>query len=166
MSPPNAERRPGKGRRIAMTGEVETQSTADRRQNVQNVPDGPATLFSAVVKVSAYGRSVAYEVPDDTRRGPGPRKPTTGPQDASAPAWWVEEASQIVLALVANGHRVSVDDLHARYTDEPSASGAAFGALFAKMAAAGQLVEVGWERSRRPEARARRVVLWGKGEIR
>ena len=126
-------------------------------------PDEPA-LFTATVTSTAYGRVTAFDVPDDTRRGPGPRKPTTGPKDAVAPAWWVEEASRIVLALVADGRRVSVDDLHERYPYEPSASGAAFGALFARLAKDGRLVEVGWERSRRPEARARRVVLWGAGD--
>lgn len=123
-------------------------------------PDEPA-LFTATVTSTAYGRVTEFDVPDDTRRGPGPRKPTTGPRDATAPAWWFAEASTIVLDLVADGHRVSVDDLHERYPYEPSASGAAFGALFARLAKDGRLVEVGWERSRRPEARARRVVLWG-----
>lgn len=123
-------------------------------------PDG---LFDAVVTVSAYGRSVAFDVPDDSRRGPGPRRPTTGPQDAGAPAWWFAEAERIVLALVAAKHTVTSDDLHARFPDEPSATGAAFGGLFSRLSASGRIVEVGWARSQRPAARGRRIVVWGRG---
>lgn len=97
---------------------------------------------------------------EDPRRGAGPRPPTAGPQDAAALAWWSTEAERIVLALADSGHRVSSDDLHGRYPHEPSASGAAIGALFARLARAGRLVEIGMVRSRRPEARRRRIVLW------
>ena len=93
--------------------------------------------------------------------GPGPRPTSTGSLDAQAPAWWWAEAERVVLALVASGHRITTDDLHARFPDEPSASGAAFGGLFARLARAGKIVEVGMVRSRRPEARRRRVILWG-----
>lgn len=95
-------------------------------------------------------------------RGPGPPPATTGPGDAQAPAWWLDEARRIVLALVDVGHTVSSDDLHERFPNEPSASGAAFGALFARLAREGKLREVGTVRSRRPEARRRRILLWGR----
>ncbi len=75
--------------------------------------------------------------------------------------WWWAEAERIVLALVAAGHTVTSDDLHERFPDEPSATGAAFGGLFSRLAAAGRVVEVGWAKSRRPEARRRRIVVWG-----
>ncbi|SNR95316.1 hypothetical protein [Blastococcus mobilis] len=65
------------------------------------------------------------------------------------------------MALVDSGHQVSSDDLHERFPDKPSATGAAFGGLFARLARQGRIVERGWVRSRRPEARGRRVVLWG-----
>lgn len=66
-----------------------------------------------------------------------------------------------MLALVAAGHPVTSDDLHERFSAEPSATGAAFGGLFAKLAHAGKLVEVGYERSRRPAARGRKLTVWG-----
>jgi hypothetical protein len=104
--------------------------------------------------------------PDDAAlfyvRGPGPPPATVGPADAHAPAWWVEDAERLVLALVDVGHTVSSDDLHAQFPNEPSASGAAFGALFARLARQGKLREVGTVRSRRPEARRRRIILWGR----
>jgi hypothetical protein len=85
-------------------------------------------------------------------RGPGPRPATTGPLDSAARSWWWTEAERIVLALVASGHCVTSDDLHERFPDEPSASGAACGGLFAWLARAGHIVEVGMVKSRRPEA--------------
>lgn len=117
-------------------------------------------LFVATVTSTAYGRVTEFNVPGDTRRGPGPRKPTTGPKDAAAPAWWWAEAERVVLDLVANGGTCSTDDLHSRYDGQPSASGGAYGGLFAKLAASGRIVEVGWIRSRRPSARGRRVIEW------
>jgi hypothetical protein len=95
-------------------------------------------------------------------RGPGPGGPATGPEDAQAPPWWWEQAEATVLALVDSGHCVSSDDLHERFPDEPSASGAAFGGLFARLARQGRIVEVGMVKSRRPEARRRRIILWGR----
>jgi hypothetical protein len=104
---------------------------------------------------------VLPDEPDDRRRGHGPRPPTTGPKDATAPGWWTVEAERLVLALVAANHSVTSDDLHERFPDEPSATGAAFGGLFARLAAAGRIVEVGWARSTRPAARGRRICVWG-----
>lgn len=132
---------------------LDTQSSGEH--------DTPA-LFDPVVESHAYGRTTTF-VASQYVRGPGPRLATTGPEDAQAPAWWWREAERIVLALVDSGHRVTVDDLHDRFPDEPSASGAAFGGLFARLARAGRIIEVGWVRSRLPEARGRRVILWGAG---
>lgn len=127
--------------------------------------DDDGALFGAAVSIGAYGnRTTSYTLPDDDSphvRGPGPRPPTTGPRDAGASAWWWSQAEAIVLALVATGHTVTSDDLHEQFPDEPSASGAAFGGLFSRLASAGRIVEVGWARSRRPAARGRRVVVWG-----
>ena len=121
--------------------------------------DTPA-LFVPVIESHAYGRKTTF-VPSEHVRGPGPRPATTGPEDAEAPAWWFIEAERIVLALIDSGHGVTADDLRERYPHEPSASGAAIGALFAKLARAGRIREVGMVRSRRPEARRRRIILWG-----
>ena len=126
-------------------------------------PDA-AALFGATVSVGAYGnRTTTFALPDDSYvRGPGPRPPTTGPRDAEAPQWWWSEAERIVLALVAAGHLVSSDDLHQRYPDEPSATGAAFGGLFSRLSQAGKIREVGMIKSTRPEARRRRIIAWGR----
>ncbi|WP_158579873.1 hypothetical protein [Geodermatophilus marinus] len=121
---------------------------------------GDPALFDAHVEVDAYSRRTTL-VPSAYVTGPGPRPATTGREEAQAPAWWWAEAERIVLALIDSGHQVSSDDLHQRYPHEPSASGAAFGALFAKLARAGRIREVGMVRSRRPEARRRRIILWG-----
>lgn len=121
--------------------------------------DDPA-LFDAVTERHAYGRTTRLE-PSEYVRGPGPRPAATGPGDAGAPAWWWDEAERVVLALVDSGHSVTSDDLHERFPDEPSASGAAFGGLFARLARSGRIVEVGMVKSRRPEARRRRIILWG-----
>lgn len=99
--------------------------------------------------------------PTEYLRGPGPRPATTGPEDADAPPWWWAEAERVVLALVDAGHQVSADDLRQKYPAEPSASGAAIGALFARLARQGRIREVGMVKSRRPEARHRRIILWG-----
>jgi hypothetical protein len=126
-------------------------------------PDDDNTLFGATVSVGAYGgRTTSFALPGEHVRGPGPRPPTTGPRDAGAPAWWWSKAEAIVLGLVATGHTVTSDDLHEQFPDEPSATGAAFGGLFSRLASAGRIVEVGWARSRRPEARRRRVIVWGR----
>ncbi len=141
-------------------------TTRDEREPCDEPDDG--ALFGAVVSVGAYGnRTTSYALPDANHvRGPGPRPPTTGPRDAEAPAWWWSQAERIVLALVAAGHTVTSDDLHDRFPDEPSATGAAFGGLFARMARTGSIAEVGWRKSERPAARRRRVVVWGAGEKR
>jgi len=119
------------------------------------------------VSVGAYGnRTTSYTLPEGASsyvRGPGPRPPTTGPRDAEAPQWWWAEAERIVLALVASGHTVSSDDLHERYPHEPSATGAAFGGLFSRLSRTGKIREVGMTMSTRPEARRRRIILWGAG---
>ena len=126
-------------------------------------------LFGATVTNGAYGRSTSYdlgsydEASPPRSRGPGPRPPTTGPRDAGAPAWWWREGEAFVLAQVASGRTVSTDDLHEHFLGEPSATGAAFGGLFARLSSAGRIVEVGWARSQRPAARGRRVVVWGRG---
>ncbi len=122
--------------------------------------DDPA-LFDAIVERPAFGRPTTTLVLSQYVRGPGPRPAPTGPEDAEAPAWWWAEVERTVMALIASGHGVSSDDLHDKYPDEPSASGAAFGALFAKLARQGRIREVGMVRSRRPEARRRRIILWG-----
>ena len=131
------------------------------RVDQSNGTDDDPALFVAVVERPAFGRPTTILVPSEYVRGPGPRPAPSGPRDADAPAWWVEQAERIVLALVESGHGVSSDDLHSRFADEPSASGAAYGALFARLAHEGRIIERGWVKSRRPEARGRRVVLWG-----
>ncbi len=123
--------------------------------------DSVLSLFDAVVEAGAYGRTTRL-VPSEYITGPGPRPATTGPAGAAAPHWWWAEAERVVLALVASGHQVTSDDLHDRFPTEPSATGAAYGGLLRRLAAAGRIVDVGWVRSRRPEARGRRVVLWGQ----
>lgn len=127
-----------------------------------DVQDAPG-LFEVVSSVGAYGtQNYTFTEPVDAVRGRGPRRTTSGPQDAAAPAWWFAEAERIVLALVDVGHTVTSDTLHERFPDEPSATGAAFGGLFARLSAAGRLVEVGWAKSTRPAARGRRIVAWGR----
>lgn len=117
-------------------------------------------LFGAHVNRNAYGQETVYSELEHVR-GPGPRPPTTGPEDAAAPAWWWEEAERVVLALVTAGERVSSDDLHERFAHEPSATGASYGALFAGLARRGLIAEAGMMRSRRVQARGRRIVVWG-----
>lgn len=140
---------------------VRAAATTRDRQEPRDEPDDGA-LFGAAVSVGAYGRTTSYTLPDAHHgRGPGPRPPTTGPSDAEAPAWWWSEAERIVLALVAAGHTVSSDDLHQQYPHVPSATGAAFGGLFSRLSRAGKIREVGMTKSTRPEARRRRIILWG-----
>jgi len=147
--PPDWRARRDRGRAVTATG----------------TPDDDV-LFGAAVSVGAYGnRTTSYTLPDGAPsyvRGPGPRPPTTGPRDAEAPQWWWSEAERIVLALIAAGHTVSSDDLHLRYPDEPSATGAAFGGLFSRLSQAGKIREVGMIKSTRPEARRRRIIAWGR----
>jgi len=135
----------------------------DRQEPCDEPDDG--ALFGAIVARGAYGnRTTSYTLLDTSHvRGPGPRPPTTGPMDAEAPQWWWSEAERIVLALIAAGHTVSSDDLHQRYPDEPSATGAAFGGLFSRLSRDGKIREVGMTKSTRPEARRRRIILWGAG---
>jgi len=144
-------------------GRVPGAATTQDRQEPCAEPDDGA-LFGATVVSGAYGRTTTYTLPDDSYvRGPGPQPPTTGPRDAEAPHWWWAQAERAVLDLVAGGGTCTADDLHQRFPEEPSATGAAFGGLFARLASAGQIVEVGWARSRRPAARGRRVIVWGAG---
>ncbi len=135
-------------------------TTQDRQKPCAEPDDG--ALFGAAVSVGAYGRTTSFTLPGEHVRGPGPRPPTTGPRDAEAPAWWWSKAEAVVLALVATGHTVTSDDLHDRFPDEPSATGAAFGGLFSRLAKAGKIREVGMTQSRRPEARRRRIIEWGR----
>lgn len=151
----NEKRRP-EGRR-SETDAAKLPNLADH----SNRQDDDPAMFDVVIERDAYSRRTTLE-PSAFLRGPGPRPATTGPRDAQAPPWWWAEAERIVLALVECGHAVSADDLHERFPGEPSASGAAFGALFARLARRGTLREVGWVKSRRPEARGRRVILWGR----
>ncbi len=136
--------------------EANAHSVTARRQDGDDAPG----LFDAVVERNAYGTETTFSIPPYVR-GPG-RRTTSGPQDAQAPAWWWAEAERIVVALVDAGHTVTSDTLHERFLDEPSATGAAFGGLFARLAAAGRIVEVGWAKSTRPAARGRRIVVWGQ----
>jgi len=150
----NEKRRP-EGRR---SQKIAAKVTSDSQYKARD--DDPA-LFDAVVERPAFGRPTTTLVPSEYVRGPGPRPTPRGPQDVQAPPWWLEGAERIVLALVDSGHRVTSDDLHDRFPDEPSASGAAFGGLFARLARQGRIIEVGMVRSRRPEARRRRIILSG-----
>ncbi len=165
MSPGHDERRPRQGSGATSSNSSNAESTRRAQQEPCNEP-GDSALFGATVSVGAYGnRTTTYALPDDASshvRGPGPRPPTTGPRDAVAPAWWWSQAEAIVLALIAAGRTVTSDDLHERFPDEPSATGAAFGGLFSRLASAGRIIEVGWARSRRPEARRRRIIVWGR----
>jgi hypothetical protein len=150
----NDERRPD-------GGGGSSSSLARHRQSTPAEPvdgDDALALFGASVERNAYGTEVAFDIPPYVR-GPGVR-PTTGPADATAPAWWVAEAEQAVLDLTAGGHSVTSDDLRERYRDEPSATGAAIGALFKRMANNGLLQLVGHCPSTRPEARGRVVGIW------
>ena len=153
--------------RPSVAGSPSPQPSKPTTREVTSACDEPndGALFGAAVSVGAYGnRTTSYTLPDANHvRGPGARPPTTGPRDAEAPHWWWAQAEHAVLALVAGGGTCTADDLHQRFPDEPSATGAAFGGLFARLASAGQIVEVGWARSRRPAARGRRVIVWGVG---
>jgi hypothetical protein len=151
----NEKRRPER-RRSENTAAAKLPGSVADSNGASDIP----ALFDTVVDSHAYGRTTTL-VPSEYVRGPGPLLATTGPEDAQAPAWWWAEAERIVLALTDSGHGVSSDDLHERFPDEPSASGAAFGALFAKLAREGKLREIGMVKSRRPEARRRRIILWG-----
>jgi hypothetical protein len=101
-------------------------------------------------------------VPSAHVTGPGPCLGTVGPEDAGAPDWWWREAEAAVRDLLDRKGTVTSDDLHERFPHEPSASGAAIGGLFARLSRAGMLREVGMVKSRRPEARRRRIILWGR----
>lgn len=153
------QRRPGGNRTPSRSAATKPQASGTDGSGCGDCP----ALFDAVVDANPYGRTTTL-VPSEYVRGPGPRPAPTGPQDAQAPPWWWAEAERIVLALVDSGHQVSSDDLHDRYPDEPSASGAAFGALFARMARSGRIREAGWVKSRRPAARRRRIILWAAAE--
>ena len=149
-----AERRPdGTERRSQKAGQVASAVQC-------RATDGDPALFDAIVERPAFGRPTTTLVPSEYVRGPGPCPIPRGPQDAEAPPSSVDHAERIVMALVESGHGVSSDNLHSRFADEPSASGAAYGALFARLAREGRIIERGWV-TRRPEARGRRVVLWG-----
>jgi hypothetical protein len=148
--------RPATGR----PSETAAAKTSNLAVQSNGQDDDPA-LFDTVVETHLFGRRTTTLVPSEYVRGPGPRVATAGPQDAQAPAWWWDQAERIVLALIDSGHQVTSDDLHERFPDEPSASGAAFGGLFARLARSGRIVEKGMVKSRRPEARRRRIILWG-----
>jgi hypothetical protein len=142
----------------ARTGPAKNAAARKHPEPQSKGQDDTPALFDPVVDSHAYGRTTSM-VPSEYVRGPGPRPVTPGPEDAEAPAWWRAEAERVVLALIDGGHAVSADDLHERHPHEPSASGAAIGALFAGLARAGRIREVGMVGSRRPEARGRRIIL-------
>jgi len=125
----------------------------------------PAGLFEVVrtpgpPDVPTRVALVLPDEPDDRRRGHGPRPPTTGPADATAPAWWTAEAEQVVMRLVREHGEVTSDHVRAAYPDVPSASGAAIGAMFKRLGRQGRLVLVAHRPSSRPEARSRVVGVW------
>jgi hypothetical protein len=105
------------------------------------------------------GRPGEDQVGRHHRRGPGPRV-TTGPQDAKAPDYWKREAEALVLILARHHGYVTSDDLHAHYPDNPSATGAAIGALFRRLSQQGRLVLDHHRPSTRPEARSRYLGVW------
>ena len=162
MSPPT-RRTPGvTGSRGTATSGLQAADEANTDCASDLGQDAVGALFEAVVTVNAYGRAVTYEIPEqDHRRGPGSRR-TTGPTDAAAPAWWWAEAERVVMDVVTAGGTICSDDLHEAFPEEPSASGAAFGGLFTRLANEGRIVEVGMVKSRRPEARRRRIIVWGR----
>lgn len=136
----------------------------DTAQDGQNAP----ALFEVTSTVGAYGsRNYTFTEPVDVDvvRGPGPRPPTTGPRDAQAPAWWAAEAERLVLRLVREHGQVTSDDVRAVYSDEPSATGAAIGALFKRLGRQGRLTLVAHRPSIRPEARGRVVGVWTRGGV-
>lgn len=168
MSPPGKRRGgPLSTNRLNVADSPSPQHRKDTPRERQEPCDGPdgGALFGATVARGSYGNRIhSVTLPKANHvRGPGLRRPTTGPRGAEAPLWWWAEAERAVLALVANDGACTADDLHQRFPDEPSATGAVFGGLFARLASAGQIVEVGWARSRRPAARGRRVIVWGAG---
>lgn len=164
--PPTAKRSPvAGGPKAQQSGQLVTDPSLGVAQHE------PDTLFDAIAEHGAYGnRRVTVtmhepgEPPVPGPRGPG-RRVTSGPTDAAAPAYWLQDAEAVILATVRAGRTVSADDLHELYADEPSATGNgnAYGRLFSSLAARGLLREAGWVRSTRPEARGRRVVLWAAG---
>jgi hypothetical protein len=167
-------------RHDAAGGVVDVPSLEPTADNRPSDAHDALELFGASVERNTYGSETTFSMPDDDeglgsrepkpseddedhRRGPGRPARTTGADDARAPRYWTVEAERIVLALVESGHRVTSDDLRERFADEPSATGAAIGSLFKRMAARGQLVLVGHRPSTRPEARGRVVGLWAAG---
>lgn len=145
----------------ARTGPAENAPTKKLLDDDSTADSDPAVLFDAVVDSHPYGRTTTL-VPSKYLTGPGPRPASTGPKDAQAPDWWWREAEAAVFDLLAINGTVTSDDLHDRFPDEPSASGAAIGGLFARLSNAGRIREVGMVKSRRPEARRRRIVVWGR----
>lgn len=133
------------------------QRTTAGREDGQGAP----ALFEAVVERNAYGTETTFSIPPYVSRGPG-RRTTTGPQDAQAAVWWWREAMTVVLDVVNAGGTICSDDLHDAFPEEPSASGAAFGGLFSRLAHEGRIVEVGMVKSRRPAAHRRRIITWGR----
>lgn len=121
-------------------------------------------LFGAAVVRNAYGSETTFTIPPYVR-GPG-RRTTTGPQDAQGPNYWMAEAEALVMRLVRDHGEVTSDDVRAVYRDEPSATGAAIGALFKRLGRQGRLVLVAHRPSSRPEARGRVVGVWRPGGAR
>lgn len=122
--------------------------------------DGEPALFTPVISTHPdHGSRVSWAEPAPAW-GPAAPQPTRGAQDARAPRYWLAEAERVVLALARSGHTVTSDDLRERYQDEPSATGAAVGALFKRLAGQGQLELVGYRPSTRPQARGRVVGIW------
>ena len=154
-------RRPSRGSGVQTSGLA---------RQLQSTPEAPASaddalaLFGASVERNAYGVTTTF-TEQDYRRGPG-RRPTTGTRDARAPLWWTAEAEKVVLDLTAGGRTVTSDDLRERYSYEPSATGAAIGALFRRMANKGLLQLCGHVPSTRPEARGRVVGIWSRVDSR
>ncbi|MGY1691984.1 hypothetical protein [Geodermatophilus sp. SYSU D01105] len=144
------------------TGRPSESATARRLLAVDSTAVGDTSvLFDAVVDSHTDGRTTTL-ISSEYVTGPGPRPATVGPEGAGAPDWWWREAEAAVRDLLDRKGTVTSDDLHERFPDEPSASGAAIGGLFARLARAGALREVGMVKSQRPEARRRRIILWGR----
>jgi hypothetical protein len=88
-------------------------SSSSLARHRQSTPADPVDADDALALFSVRRTPAPPDIPprvdfvlrdldDEHVRGPSVR-PTTGPADAKAPAWWVAEAKQAVLDLTAAG---------------------------------------------------------------
>ena len=79
---------------------------------------------------------------------------------AAAHTGWKLYAERLLQELIAEGGTFTSDDLRARTGEPLGTSPTIFGALIQGAVKRGEIVQVGWATSTRPEAHARPVRIW------